>query len=381
MVLPDRVSSFEGLMLLQPVFVLLLILSLVGCAQGSGSAAIGPGYYAQAIRGHLALWWRSEPVDRLIEAPSTDEALRQRLLRAQAIRRFASDALALPDNDSYTRYVELGRSHVVWNVKATPEFSFSPREWCFPVAGCVAYRGFFDLADAQAFASELRAAGDDVQVSGVPAYSTLGWMADPLLSSFIQYPEPDLAGLIFHELAHQRVYLKGDTRFNESFATAVELMGVERWLRAQADVASGVEALRQWHARRERREQFLELLARARGRLDAVYRSGLDPDAMRSGKIREIDALRAEWRGLRERWGEGYGYDRWFEQPIGNAHLVSVALYTELVPAFVSLAAAHGDDLAAFYRAVQALSALPAGQRAARLDELTRTSARPLAER
>lgn len=341
----------------------------------------GPRYYGQAVRGHLSIWWRAQPVVTLIGAQDTDPKLRQRLLRAQEIRRFASAALALPDNGSYTRYVELGRPHVVWNVKATGEFSLQPRVWCFPFAGCVAYRGFYDRADAEAFAAGLRAAGDDVQVSGVPAYSTLGWMADPLLSSFIHYPEPDLAGLIFHELAHQRVYLKGDTRFNESFATAVEIIGVERWLAAQADQAGGAAALADWRARRERREQFIDLLARARARLETLYGSGLDPDAMRSNKAREIAALRADWQGLRGRWGQGHGYDRWFEQPIGNAHLVSVALYTDLVPAFLSLAAAHGDSLAAFYREVELLAALPEPQRSARLEQLMHKTIRPQADR
>jgi len=341
----------------------------------------GPRYYGQAVRGHLSIWWRAQPVAALIESPDTDPKLRQRLLLAQEMRRFATENLALPDNGSYTRFVELGRPHVVWNVKAAGEFSLEPRLWCFPFAGCVAYRGFFDQAEAQAFAERLRAAGDNVQVSGVPAYSTLGWMADPLLSSFIQSPEPDLAGLIFHELAHQRVYLKGDTRFNESFATAVEIIGVERWLAARTEQAGGTTVLAQWRARRERREQFIELLARARARLETLYRSGLDREALRAGKAREIAALRADWQGLRERWGQGHGYDRWFEQPIGNAHLVSVALYTDLVPAFLSLAAAHGDSLAAFYREVEALAAQPEPQRSARLEQLMKKTTRPQADR
>jgi len=327
----------------------------------------GPAYYAQAIRGHLSLWWRAQPIEVLIDAPHTDPKLKERLALARTIRRFASEQLALSANGSYTRYVELGRPHVVWNVKATPELSLEPRRWCFPVAGCVAYRGFYERGDAEAFAARLRAQGDDVLVAGVPAYSTLGWMDDPLLSSFIHYPEPDLAALIFHELAHQRLYVKGDTLFNESFATAVEIIGVRRWLEHRATAAEGALVLASWQTRRERREQFLQLLAQARERLDRLYRSGAEPAALRAGKRAELERLRAEWLALRTRWGGGHGYDRWFDQDIGNAHLVSVALYTDMVPALLTMAQQHGDDLPRFYRELEVLAREPADQRSARL--------------
>jgi predicted aminopeptidase len=338
----------------------------------------GPAYYAQAIRGHLSLWWRAQPLEALIDAPQTDPKLKDRLVLARTIRQFAAEQLALPDNGSYTRYVELGRPHVVWNVKATPELSLEPRRWCFPVAGCVAYRGFYERADAEAFAERLRAQGDDVLVAGVPAYSTLGWMADPLLSSFIRYPEPDLAALIFHELAHQRLYVKGDTLFNESFATAVEIIGVRRWLEHRATAAEGASLLASWQARRARREAFLQLLAQARERLDRLYRSGAEPAALRAGKQAEIENLQAEWLALRARWGGGHGYDRWFDQDIGNAHLVSVALYTDLVPALLAMAEQYGDDLQRFYRELDALAREPAAVRSARLKAIQqRSQARP----
>jgi predicted aminopeptidase len=325
----------------------------------------GPGYYAQAIRGHLALWWRAQPVQALIEAPQTEPELKERLALALEIRRFASARLALPDNGSYLRYVDLGRSHVVWNVQATPELSLEPRRWCFPVAGCVAYRGFYDQADAEAFAARLRAQGDDVLVAGVPAYSTLGWLDDPLLSSFIRYSEADLAGLIFHELAHQRVYVKGDTALNESFATAVEIIGVRRWLAQRAEGGPGAAALADWQARRERRAEFLALLAGARAELAQLYRPGSDLEAQRAGKRAVLERLRAQWLELRARWGSGHGYDRWFEQEIGNAHLVSVALYTDLVPALLKMASRHGDDMAGFYREMERLAGLKPEERSA----------------
>lgn len=362
-------------MRLLPAAIVSLTLLLQACAPANPPWATrvaqtwsdGPGYYAQAIQGHLSLWWRAQPIDSLIDSADTDPKLKERLALAREMRRFASEQLGLPRNGSYTRYVELGRPHVVWNVKATPELSLDPRRWCFPVAGCVAYRGFYDRADAEAFAARLRADGDDVLVSGVPAYSTLGWTDDPLLSSFIHYSEADLAGLIFHELAHQRFYLKGDTLFNESFATAVEIIGVRRWLehRSVGDLNGGLLAA--WQARRERRAEFLVLLSRARERLDRLYRSGGEPDALRAGKRAIIETLRGEWLELRTRWGGGQGYDRWFEQDIGNAHLVSVALYTDLVPALLSLAERHGGDLGSFYREVETLAREPAARRFAML--------------
>jgi predicted aminopeptidase len=361
-----------------------LVTMLAGCASGPAGAQApgaasawtdGPAYYWQAVRGHLAVWWQARPIEQVRADPATRPELRDRLALAQKIRRFASVELGLPDNGSYTRYAELGRPHVVWNVKATPELSLEPRRWCFPVAGCVAYRGFYDRADAEAFADRLRANGDDVLVSGVSAYSTLGWMDDAVLSTFIHYPEADLAGLIFHELAHQRFYLKGDTRLNESFATAVEIIGVRRWLTHQAgqaaEAGSGARALRAWEARRERREQFLEVLSRARGELERIYRSEATPEAKRIAKRAAITALRTDGQALRARWGQGYGYDRWFEQDIGNAHLLAVALYTDWVPAFLKMAERQGDDLPGFYREVADLAELSARQRVERLTRMT----------
>jgi len=361
------------------VTVLLACASSPAGPQASAASSVwtdGPAYYWQAVRGHLAVWWQARPIEQVMADPATPPEIRDRLALIQKIRRFASTELGLPDNGSYTRYAELARSHVVWNVKATPEFSLEPRRWCFPVAGCVAYRGFYDRADAEAFAARLRANGDDVLVSGVSAYSTLGWMDDAVLSTFIHYPEADLAGLIFHELVHQRFYLKDDTRLNESFATAVEIIGVRRWLTDQAGQASekgsGAKSLQAWQARRERREQFIELLSRARGELERVYQSEATPEARRIAKRDAIATLRADWQALRARWGQGHGYDRWFEQDIGNAHLVSVALYTDWVPAFLKMAERHGHDLAGFYREVADLAELSAGQRGEFLAAITR---------
>lgn len=234
----------------------------------------------------------------------------------------------------------------------------------FPVAGCVAYRGFFAREDADAFAASLRAQGLDVQVGGVPAYSTLGWFDDPLLSSFIDYPEPELAQLIFHELAHQVVYVPGDTRFNESFATAVEIIGVQRWLaRTGADAA----VARAWMARRERREHFVGMLAAAGERLRKSYALPLPDEAKRAAKKEGFDALRAEFAAHRARDPGFAAYDRWFAQDLGNAHVMAVGLYHDLVPAFFALFKEQGEDLPRFFDAVRTLAALSPEARAERL--------------
>lgn len=326
-----------------------------------------PGYLWQSARGHLSIWWSARSVDDWIADPSTDPQLRTRLETARKLRRFASDALALPDNGSFTRYATLDRPFAVWNVQAAPELSLDPIRWCFPVAGCVAYRGYYRLDEAEAFARSLRAEGLDVQVSGVTAYSTLGWFDDPLLSSFIGLPEPDLAQLIFHELAHQVVWVPGDTRFNESFASAVELIGVERWLESEAADPDTVKA---WHARRARREQILTLLADAARQLRALYGSEASVVDQRLGKRAIIADLRARFATLRERDPAFAAWDRWFAQELGNAHLMAAGLYHDLVPAFIALYREQGQDLPRFHAAVRAIALLEPDRRAARLAAL-----------
>ena len=341
---------------------------LAACASATNARLdLSPAYYWQSIRGHLAVWQSAQPVDRLIADSATPEVLRERLRLAQSIRRFASDTLLLPDNGSYTRYSELGRPYVVWNVQATPELSLEPRRWCFPVAGCVAYRGYFSREAAEAEAAALRAEGLDVQVSGVAAYSTLGWFDDPLLSSFIRYAEPDLARLIFHELAHQLIYVPDDTRFNESFATALEEIGVLKWLGARGD---GRALIDRWEQQRARRTEFIELLMSVRDSLQALYAQDLPVEYKRQAKRDILQALRERYRLLRERWGGDGAYDAWFAQPLGNAHLAAIGLYHDHVPAFRALYRLETESLPAFYRAVRELAALPAEARAQRLAAL-----------
>src|SRR5438552_12497553 len=225
-------------------------------------------YYWQGIRGEMEILERAEPIPVVVQT-TQDTALKAKLERAMAIREFASHELALPDNRSYRNYSEVGRRFVLWNVFATPELSLDARQWCFPVAGCVNYRGYFDEAAAKAAAEQFASSGDDVHIGGVPAFSTLGYFDDPILSTFIRYPEPELARLIFHELAHQVAYAKDDTVFNESFAVAVEEEGLRRWLAGQRDT----DLDRQFATSERYREAFRALVDRTRAKLAALYAS------------------------------------------------------------------------------------------------------------
>lgn len=336
-----------------------LLTLLGGCSAWSD----GPGYYWQSMAGHLAVMREARPIRELLAQPGIDPALRHKLEQVLEIRRFASAELALPANGSYTEYADLKRPFVVWNVFATPELSMKLQEWCFPVAGCVTYRGYYDRRDAERFAAKLRADGLEAFVRGVPAYSTLGWFDDPVLNTFVRYPDGELARLVFHELAHQVLYVKGDSTFNESFATAVEQAGLERWLAAR-EAANRDSALRsEWQRFAERREQFLALLKRYRGALEAAYASPVSDDDKRASRREIFASLRRDYEALKQRWGGYAGYDRWFAQPLTNAHLASVATYTEQVPAFRALLAQEGDDLPAFYAAARRLGELPKADR------------------
>ncbi|MEI7446668.1 MAG: aminopeptidase, partial [Burkholderiales bacterium] len=335
---------------------------LGGCATWTD----GPAYYWQSMVGHLDVVGRARPIDAVIADPATDATLRARLERAREIRAFASSRLGLPDNGSYAKYSALDRPFVLWNVFATPELSLRLERWCFPVAGCVAYRGYYDRDAAEAFALRLREQGLETHVGGVPAYSTLGWFDDPLLSTFIAYPEAELARLVFHELAHQLLYVAGDTPFNESFATAVEEAGVERWLAHRADP----ELERAYRDQSRRRLEFVALLRRYKDTLASIYAGDGDEAAKRAGKARTFEALRADYATMKAGWGGFAGYDRFFASGPTNPQLAAVGAYNDLLPAFRAMLAREGGDLPRFYAAVRALAALPKADRDARLREL-----------
>jgi len=320
-------------------------------------------YYSQAVSGQLDLMRRAVPIDEQLARNAVPAALKAKLQAVLRIREFASRELGLPDNGSYKSYADLGRPYALWNVFAAPEFSLEPVTSCFVLAGCVSYRGYFRETDAQAEGAALRAQGYDVHVGGVPAYSTLGWFDDPVLNTFIQYPEAGLARLMFHELAHQVLYVKNDTRFNESFAATVEQAGVERWL-----AQSGSDRDRAVYERLQRmRNEFVALILKYRAMLEPYYRQDLPVEEKRLGKARRFAEMEEEYRQLKVAWGGLAGYDRWFAGKPNNATLASVALYTELVPAFQALLKREGGDLPRFYAATKDLAKLPKEERDVRM--------------
>jgi predicted aminopeptidase len=315
-------------------------------------------------------------VSEVLADVSTPAALRTQLSLAQEMRAFASAELGLPDNRSYTEFVRLDRPFVLWNVFATEPLSVRLKTWCFPVAGCVGYRGYYRREEAEAFAARLRAQGLETHVGGVPAYSTLGWMSDPLLSTFMHYPEAELARLIFHELAHQVAYAPGDTTFNESYATVVEEIGVERWFAHRPHEA----ALRAFREHSLRRRSFVALLVRHKSMLAGIYgetdepgaTQGLNHGAMtQEAKLRAkqaiFEGLHRDYQALRATWGGYAGFDRWFAQPLTNAHLAAVGAYADLLPAFRLLYAECGQRMPEFHAAVKRLASLPRAERDLRM--------------
>ena len=337
---------------------LLLTLALGGCAL--------PGYYAQAVNGELSLLSARVPIQNLLASPETPATLKARLRLAAEIRRYASAQLGLPRNGSYTSYVALDRAYVSWDVFATRPYSLQPLSWCFPIAGCAPYRGYFSQVTAEAFAAKLRARGDDVYIGGVPAFSTLGWFDDPLVSSMLGWGDTTLANFIFHELAHAELYLKGDADFNESFAVTVADVGVRRWL-----AATGRESQLPAYESRQRHWHMLVLLVdSARGQLRELYASGEPPAEMAVRKQQIFEQLRRNYAVLRPQLDGDTGYDRFFDGPLNNASLLTVTTYTRWVPAFRALLAENGGNLPAFYRAAKSLMRLPAGRRDAELRKL-----------
>ena len=317
------------------------------------------GYYAQSIGGHLDLVGQAKPVAEWVQAEGTPAALKDRLHLSQRIREFSVQVLGLPDNSSYRRYADLQRSAAVWNVVATPELSLSLKTWCFPVMGCVGYRGYFRQEDAELFAAELRQQGLEVAVYGVPAYSTLGWLpgtflSDPLVNTFINYPEGDLARMMFHELSHQVAYADNDTVFNESFATAVERIGSTMWLRQHGTP----QALVEYQQGNARREGFWALTGPYRDRLRVLYEGPASAEENRSRKVELMAALRSDYEQLKHAsWGGYGGYDSWFYRA-NNPSLGVLAAYSELVPQFEQVFEQLGGDFKRFYATVRRMTPL-----------------------
>jgi predicted aminopeptidase len=347
-------------------------LGLAGCAD--------LGYYWQSVSGHMQMLNAARPVDDWLGDAQASGQLKSRLALSQRIRSFAVSELKLPDTPSYRRYADLRRSAVVWNVVAAPEFSLTLKTWCFPVTGCVGYRGYFNEAEARAEADRLKAQGLETSVYGVPAYSTLGWMnwagGDPLLNTFIGYPEGELARLIFHELAHQVVYAKDDTMFNESFATAVERLGSQRWLDSEAAHGNG-KAGQDYVQFDGRRRQFRALALATRLELAGIYgeepATGAEKAAQAALKAQALQRFRDGYAALKESWGGFAGYDPWVARA-NNAAFGAQAAYDELVPGFEALFEREGRDWQRFYDAVKGLARLPKAERRKALDTQNNTN-------
>ncbi len=327
------------------------------------AACSGCCYLLQSAQGQLNLMSKREPIGRVIGDASTPMALRTRLEAVAAIRDFASRDLKLPDNGSYRSYADVGRRYVVWNVVAAAEFSADPKQWCYPIVGCVAYRGYFVESRARRFAAGLHGDGLDITVGGVAAYSTLGHFNDPVLNTMMGWDDVELASIIFHELTHQLLYVPGDSAFNEALATTVEEEGVRRWLNAQgrgADLAAHL--LQEQHY-----EMVVDLLNATRTELRAVYASGLAPEIMRQRKRAAFAALHASFALLKAQWGGHAPFESWFAEDLNNAHLASVATYFACVPGFERELKAVGGDLTAFYSRARELAKLDRLQRDALL--------------
>ncbi len=333
--------------------VLLVSLMMSGCALP---------YYWQAAAGQLELLASRVRIVDVLDDPEQTDATREALARAVEIRDFAVVELGLPDNDSYRTYADLGRAYVVWNVVATEEFSVDARSWCFPIAGCVTYRGYFDQENAEAFAADLGAQGLDTYVAGTTAYSTLGYFSDPLLNTMLAGGEPYLASVIFHELAHQLAYIKGATALNEAFASAVAEFGTLEWLMQTADS----QAVEEHRNRLRRREDFFDLIVNQQSRLRELYESTNSLEAKRNEKREAFQRLVTDYEALRSSWGGASDYDDWFARPLNNAQLASVVAYSRWLPNLRAYLHAYG--LETLYAEMTHLAELNEPQREARLE-------------
>jgi predicted aminopeptidase len=348
------------------LFCVVIVVCFSGCQELS--------FYRQAIAGQYQILAHQKSISALMADPETPPKLKAKFEQVRKIRQFAAEELKLPAANAYVKYTDLHRPYVVWNVNVAPALSLEPKTWWFPVVGRASYRGYFNEADARHYAARWQKKGWDVYVDGVEAYSTLGWFRDPLMNTFIFEPEADLAELIFHELGHRRLFINGDTDFNEAFATEVAAEGIRRWFAA----SSNLIAYEKHQTGLAREKQFVQLVMDTRQELEAVYGNGGLPDAEKMRRKEDIIArLRARYATVKQTWGGETGYDDWFAESINNAKLNTVSAYYELVPAFQALLRAQGGDMEKFYRAVAVLGKLPAGKRHAALQEYLKEEPAP----
>jgi predicted aminopeptidase len=322
-------------------------------------------YYNHLAAGQLDIVHKNKSIKKVLDEPHVSKKLKAQLELVLDIREFAKNELCLPIKNQYLGFADLKRPFAVWNVYATPEFSFTPKIWCYPVVGCAAYRGYFSKQDARNYCDKLEKQGYDVFMGGVAAYSTLGWFDDPVLNTFVYRSPAKLASLMFHELAHHLLYVEDDTAFNESFATAVEQEGLRRWLTAKNDL----DALTDYKNGYRRRLEFVQLVMKYREQLESLYAKEMSTPTKRDAKARVFETLRDEYRQLKHQW-EGYsGYDPWFSQPLNNARMISVSTYYDLVPEFLSLLQHSEYNLELFYKECQNLIQKTKEERRARLKQ------------
>ena len=342
---------------IQITFCVLLAAVLTGCES--------IGYYKQLISGQIAILNKKQPVTKLLDDPDTPEKLKEKLRLVMDIRTFAKDNLFLPVKNQYLSFVELERPFAGWNIWATPEFSFAPKTWCYPIIGCAVYRGYFSKKDAFDYGHQLKAQGYDVYIGGVAAYSTLGWLNDPVFSTFIYRSDIKLAALIFHELSHHLLYVGDDTTFNESFAIAVEQESLRRWMATR----DNLKALEDYTMDYRRRRQFIDMVTKYRKELEILYAKELPTPEKRHAKAAVFERLENEYRLLKQHWGGYSGYDLWMSRKMNNAKLISVSTYHDLVPEFLGLLKACNNDLKVFYKKCQDLSKKSKEERLAYLDK------------
>ena len=340
-----------------------LLLTAILCSCQSAS------YYGQAVGGHARIMLAQRPIAKLLEEPGTSQALREKLSYVLALREFARKELLLPVGDAYLGYVDLHRTHVLWNVFAAPELSLEPKTWCYPVVGCASYRGYFAHQEAENYLAALNREGYDGFIAGVLAYSTLGWFDDPVLSTFLQLDDARLSALIFHELTHRMLYVAGDTSFNESLATAVEEEGLRRW--AAASQAPGI--LAEYERQQGLKDGFIAIVSKRKSELSALYASDFSVDRKRAGKAAIFATLQRDFEAEKQKVPEMAAYDHWFASGLNNAGLATIAVYHDLVPAFQRILSRSHGDLAAFYRECHRLSRLPSPERHQLLRQLMST--------
>ena len=347
----------------------LALAGMIGLLAGCSTV----GYYSQIVSGHMRIVMGKRPLAEIASDETIDDSIKRRLDLAQRARLFGIEQLNLPNNESYTSFYDTGQEYVTWNVVAAEEFSLNPHNWCFPIAGCVSYRGYYSKEDAESYAAGFKEQGFDVTVNGATAYSTLGWFEDPLLNTMLDRSDPSIASLLFHELAHQQLYVGDDSTFNESFASFVEKEGLKQWQKNEQQVNPQIdqsEMAKELEVRKRRQKEFIALLTSTRDSFAELYESASEPDEMRQKKKQRFEQMRVDYAALKASWDDYPGYDQWMSQEMNNARLVAVATYNDYVPAFEVLFKESGSSFDQFYVAALELSKLPLEDRTAEMQKL-----------